>query len=187
MEHRRGYGPRSRHRNADQAHHEHHYFSWQSTSTLLVTPLVTSTGPEALQSAVPPSYFGFCPETVYVPTGTGTENRPFAPTEMRYLVPFDSRRVTCPLRTRGPKQPRQEAERAAYFPEDVAGLGAIFEDDGAAHVSGQRGGGGLEDPDRVRVTVRVQGQRALDLQRRRGLVDTGIEWPRLDAGGADGA
>jgi len=31
------------------------YFSWQSTSTLLVTPLVTVTGPEAWQPAVPPS------------------------------------------------------------------------------------------------------------------------------------
>ena len=40
---------------------------------------------------------------------------------------------------------------------------------------------------RVRVTLRVQGQRALDFQRRRGLVDTGNEWPLLDAGGADGA
>ena len=79
-----------------------HYFSWQSTSTLLVTPLVTLTGPEALQSAVPPSYFGLCPETVYEPTDAGTENRPFAPTEMMSLVPFDSWRVTCPLRARGP-------------------------------------------------------------------------------------
>jgi hypothetical protein len=66
-----------------------HYISWQSTSTLLVSPLVTVTGPDALQSAVPPSYCGLCPETVYVPSDAGTENRPFAPTEMRSLVPFD--------------------------------------------------------------------------------------------------
>jgi hypothetical protein len=79
-----------------------HYFSWQSTSTLLVTPLVTLTGLEAWHFAVPPSYLEFCPETVYVPTGTGTENRPFAPTSIWYLVPFDSWRVTCPLRARGP-------------------------------------------------------------------------------------
>src|SRR5208282_6420034 len=59
-----------------------HYISWQSTSTLLVTPLVTVTGPVALQSAVPPSYAGLRPETVYLPTDAGTENRPFAPTEM---------------------------------------------------------------------------------------------------------
>jgi hypothetical protein len=79
-----------------------HYFSWQSTSTLLVTPLVTTTGPEARQIAVPPSYRGLCPETVYLPTGTGIENRPFAPTVNPYLVPLDSWRVTCPLRARGP-------------------------------------------------------------------------------------
>lgn len=78
------------------------YFSWQSTSTLLVTPLVTVTGPEALQSAAPPSNFGLCPETVYVPTDTGTENRPFAPTSISALAPFDSRRKTSPLRARGP-------------------------------------------------------------------------------------
>ncbi len=59
-----------------------HYISWQSTFTLLVSPLVTVTGPDALQSAVPPSYCGLCPETVYVPTGAGTENRPFAATVM---------------------------------------------------------------------------------------------------------
>ncbi len=41
--------------------------------------------------------------------------------------------------------------------------------------------------DRVRVTLCVQGQRALDLQRRRGLVDTGNEWPLPDAGRTDGA
>ena len=35
-----------------------YYISWQSTSTLLVRPLVTVIGPEALQSAVPPSYSG---------------------------------------------------------------------------------------------------------------------------------
>jgi len=75
-----------------------HYFSWQSTSTLLVTPLVTVTGPGALQSAVPLSYCGLCPETVYVPTDAGTENRPFAPAVKEYLAPFDSWRVTCPLR-----------------------------------------------------------------------------------------
>ena len=79
-----------------------HYISWQSTSTLLVTPLVTTTGPEARQSAVPPSYCGLCPETVYLPTGAGTEKRPFAPTVSPYLDPFDSWRVTCPLRARGP-------------------------------------------------------------------------------------
>ena len=64
-----------------------HYISWQSTSTLLVTPLVTMTGPEAWQSAVPPSYCGLRPETVYVPTVTGTENRPFAPTVMLAMFP----------------------------------------------------------------------------------------------------
>ena len=79
-----------------------HYSSWQSTSTLLVSPLVTVTGPEASQSAVPSSYCGLCPETVYVPTDAGTENRPFAPTEMIALLPFDPWRVTCPLKARGP-------------------------------------------------------------------------------------
>jgi hypothetical protein len=39
---------------------------------------------------------------VYVPTGLGTENRPFRPTEMMSLAPFDRRAVTCPLRARGP-------------------------------------------------------------------------------------
>lgn len=81
----------------------HHYFSWQPTSTLLVTPLVTVTGPEAWQSAVPPSYCGLCPVAVYVPTVTGTENRPLAPTAMEsFLVPFDSWRVICPVRARWP-------------------------------------------------------------------------------------
>jgi hypothetical protein len=79
-----------------------HYFSWQSTSTLLVTPLVTVTGPEAWQSAVPPSYCGLRPVTVYVPTATGTENRPLAPAVMANLVPFDPWRVICPVRPRGP-------------------------------------------------------------------------------------
>src|SRR6266567_4386648 len=79
-----------------------HYFSWQSTSMLLVTPLVTVTGPEAWQSAVPPSYCGLRPVTVYVPTAAVTENRPLAPTAMPYLVPFDSWRVICPARARGP-------------------------------------------------------------------------------------
>ena len=79
-----------------------HYFLWQSTSTLLVTPLVTTTGPEAWHSAVPPSYCGLCPVTVYVPTGTGTANRPFAPTVMAVMCPLDPWRVICPLRARGP-------------------------------------------------------------------------------------
>jgi hypothetical protein len=75
-----------------------HYLSWQSTSTLLVTPLVTTTGPEARQTAAPPRYCGLCPETVYVPTVTGTENRPFAPTVMPERCPLDPWRVICPLR-----------------------------------------------------------------------------------------
>ena len=79
-----------------------HYISWQSTSTLLVTPLVTTTGPGARQTAVPPSYCGLRPETVYVPTSAGTENRPFAPTVMPVMCPLDPWRVTCPLRARGP-------------------------------------------------------------------------------------
>ena len=79
-----------------------HCFSWQSTSMLLVTPLVTVTGPEAWQSAVPPSYCGLRPVTVYVPTAAVTENRPLAPTAMPNLVPFDSWRVICPARAREP-------------------------------------------------------------------------------------
>ena len=78
------------------------YISWQSTSTLLVTPLVTVTGPEAWQSAVPPLYCGLCPETVYLPTGTGAENRPFAATVMPVMCPLGPWRVICPLRARGP-------------------------------------------------------------------------------------
>ena len=69
---------------------------------LLVTPLVTVTGPEAWQSAVPPSYCGLRPATVYVPTVTDTENRPLAPTSMPNFVPFGPWRVTPPLRARGP-------------------------------------------------------------------------------------
>jgi hypothetical protein len=41
-----------------------HYFSWQSTSTLLVTPLVTTIGSVARQTPVPPSYCGLSAETV---------------------------------------------------------------------------------------------------------------------------
>ena len=46
------------------------YFSRQPTSTLLVKPLDTTTGPLARQTPVPPSYCGLCPETVWVPTAT---------------------------------------------------------------------------------------------------------------------
>jgi hypothetical protein len=87
-----------------------HCFSWQSTSTLLVTPLVTTTGPEARQSAAPPSYCGLCPETVYLPTGTGTGNRPFAPTVMPvmpvmgYFVPFTHGGWLVRLGLAGPPQ-----------------------------------------------------------------------------------
>jgi hypothetical protein len=77
------------------------YLSRQPTSTLLVTPLVTTTGPVARQTPVPPSYCGLCLETVKVPTGTGSENRPVATTVMPTMCPLDSWRVICPLRARG--------------------------------------------------------------------------------------
>ena len=67
-----------------------------------------------------------------------------------------------------------ECRGTAHLPEDVAGLGAVGEDNAAGRVGNERGSG-LEDEDRVRVTVRVQGQRPADLQRRRGLVHTGRE------------
>ncbi len=79
----------------------HHYFSAQSIRTFVVTPLVTVTGFAAWQIASPPSYWGLCPETVYLPTDTGTENRPSAPTVMPVMCPLDPWRVTCPLRARG--------------------------------------------------------------------------------------
>jgi hypothetical protein len=79
-----------------------HYFFWQSTSTLLVTPWVTVTGAEAVQSAVPPSNCGLRAVTVYVPTVMDAENRPLAPTEMPILAPFGPCRVICPARARGP-------------------------------------------------------------------------------------
>src|SRR5258708_1848765 len=79
-----------------------YYFSWQSTSMLLVTPWVTVTGPEAWQSAVPPSYCGLRAVTVYVPTVTGSESRPSAPVVMPNFIPFGPCRVICPARACGP-------------------------------------------------------------------------------------
>jgi len=79
-----------------------HCFSWQSTSMLLVTPWVTVTGAEAVQSVEPPSNCGLRAVTVYVPTVTGTENRPSAPAVMENFKPFGPCRVISPARACGP-------------------------------------------------------------------------------------
>ena len=49
-----------------------------------------------------------------------------------------------------------ECGGTAHLPEDVAGLGAVGEDDGAGRVGGERGRG-LEDEDRVRVAAARSG------------------------------
>ena len=59
-----------------------HHFSTQSTCTLIVTPLVTVTGPGAWHTEAPAFVLRTLTETMYVPTDTGTENRPVAPTAM---------------------------------------------------------------------------------------------------------
>ena len=79
-----------------------YYFSWQSTSTLLLTPWVTVTGAEAVQSVEPPLNCGLRAVTVYVPTVTGTENRPSAPAVMENFKPFGPCRVISPARACGP-------------------------------------------------------------------------------------
>jgi hypothetical protein len=71
-------------------------------------------------NCVPPAYCGLRPETVYVPTATGTENRPFAPTGTMSFVPSDSCRVICPLRARGPS-PAGPPTANRYVDSNAAG------------------------------------------------------------------
>ncbi len=60
------------------------------------------TGAEAVQSVEPPSNCGLRAVTVYVPTVTGTENRPSAPAVMENFKPFGPCRVISPARACGP-------------------------------------------------------------------------------------
>ncbi len=60
-------------------------------------------------------------ETVYLPTATGAENRPFAPTVMVAMAPLDPWREICPLRAHGPRRAIYSLERTGQSPRRTWG------------------------------------------------------------------